>query len=193
MSRSQFYSIKLFILRHAWLNLWDKHMTTGRINQVTFLSERPRRCVREGNWIHPGSEELNTLCSNNYVPVHNKGGFDTSLEFVKFSIINEIEFCTSRRSESPRTRTQVSFVFARRFHDPATSNEAATPTNKRGSWQTPKLVPALRSTERKWELPNAAKLDLAAAVAPGGFYICFCLRMITQRITPNIRLFFRLH
>ena len=24
-----------FILRHAWLNLWDKHMTTGRINQVT--------------------------------------------------------------------------------------------------------------------------------------------------------------
>ena len=25
------------ILRHAWLNLWDKHMTTGRINQV--LSE----------------------------------------------------------------------------------------------------------------------------------------------------------
>ena len=39
MSRSQFHSIKLFILRHAWLNLWDKHMTTGRINQVTFLSE----------------------------------------------------------------------------------------------------------------------------------------------------------
>ena len=26
---------KLFILRHAWLNLWDKRMTTGRINQVT--------------------------------------------------------------------------------------------------------------------------------------------------------------
>lgn len=35
MSRSQFYSIKLFILRHAWLNLLDKHMTTGRINQIT--------------------------------------------------------------------------------------------------------------------------------------------------------------
>ena len=25
---------KQLILRHAWLNLWDKHMTTGRINQV---------------------------------------------------------------------------------------------------------------------------------------------------------------
>ena len=26
----------MLILRHAWLNLWDKHMTTGRINQVVF-------------------------------------------------------------------------------------------------------------------------------------------------------------
>ena len=25
----------MLILRHAWLNLWDKHMTTGRINQIT--------------------------------------------------------------------------------------------------------------------------------------------------------------
>ena len=39
MSHSQFHSTKLFILRHAWLNLWDKHMTTGRINQVTLLPE----------------------------------------------------------------------------------------------------------------------------------------------------------
>ena len=40
MSHSQFHCIP-FILRHAWLNLWDKHMTTGRINQITILS-RPR-------------------------------------------------------------------------------------------------------------------------------------------------------
>ena len=33
MSHSQFQST-IFILRHAWLNLWDKRMTTGRINQV---------------------------------------------------------------------------------------------------------------------------------------------------------------
>ena len=37
MSHSQFHSIDLFILRHAWLNLWDKHMTTGRINQVSYF------------------------------------------------------------------------------------------------------------------------------------------------------------
>ena len=40
MSHSQFHCIP-FILRHAWLNLWDKHMTTGRINQITIL-KRPR-------------------------------------------------------------------------------------------------------------------------------------------------------
>ncbi len=37
MSHSQFHSIESFILTHAWLNLWDKRMTTGRINQVTIV------------------------------------------------------------------------------------------------------------------------------------------------------------
>ena len=41
MSHSQFHSTNLFILRHAWLNLWDKHMTTGRINQVTTIQFLP--------------------------------------------------------------------------------------------------------------------------------------------------------
>ena len=36
MSHLQFHSIKLFILRLAWLSLFDEHMTTGRINQVAF-------------------------------------------------------------------------------------------------------------------------------------------------------------
>ena len=40
MSHSQFHSIESFILRHAWLSLWDKHMTTGRINQVTTARHR---------------------------------------------------------------------------------------------------------------------------------------------------------
>ena len=42
MSRSQFQS-KRFILRHAWLNLWDERMTTGRINQVAILNCSPDR------------------------------------------------------------------------------------------------------------------------------------------------------
>ena len=47
MSHSQFHSTKLFILRHAWLNLWDKRMTTGRINQVYILSFFDTRASRE--------------------------------------------------------------------------------------------------------------------------------------------------
>ena len=46
MSRMQIHRIKSFILRHAWLNLWDKHMTTGRINQVTFLEYPTTAAVR---------------------------------------------------------------------------------------------------------------------------------------------------
>ena len=38
MSHSQFHLYKQFILGHAWLNLLDKHMTTGRINQVTLVA-----------------------------------------------------------------------------------------------------------------------------------------------------------
>ena len=37
MSHSQFQS-KGFILRRAWLSLWDERMTTGRINQVAVLT-----------------------------------------------------------------------------------------------------------------------------------------------------------
>ena len=33
----------MLILRHAWLNLWDKHMTTGRINQVSRAKSIPWR------------------------------------------------------------------------------------------------------------------------------------------------------
>jgi hypothetical protein len=53
MSHSQFHRINWFILRHAWLNLWDKHMTTGRINQVSyyekevgfFCANHPQYCL----------------------------------------------------------------------------------------------------------------------------------------------------
>jgi hypothetical protein len=47
MSHSQFHSTNLFILGHAWLNLWDKHMTTGRINQVTTFPESARYSVSQ--------------------------------------------------------------------------------------------------------------------------------------------------
>ena len=56
MSRSQFQS-KRFILRHAWLNLWDERMTTGRINQVAIF---PRVC---GKRLQKTTVPLPTVCS----------------------------------------------------------------------------------------------------------------------------------
>ena len=55
MSHSQFHSTNLFILRHAWLNLWDKHMTTGRINQVTTCTTSGRSLLRPTRTHHPNS------------------------------------------------------------------------------------------------------------------------------------------
>ena len=55
----------LFILRHAWLNLWDKHMTTGRINQVTMRhetkSQRLEAFVTRPSNPHLGSQIQSTL------------------------------------------------------------------------------------------------------------------------------------
>ena len=35
-------------LTHAWLNLWDKHMTTGRINQVSEIQAPSTKCQELG-------------------------------------------------------------------------------------------------------------------------------------------------
>lgn len=42
---------KLLILRHAWLNLWDKHMATGRINQITILRTNVQGLVLQAVFI----------------------------------------------------------------------------------------------------------------------------------------------
>ena len=38
MSHSQFQT-SIFTLTHAWLNLWDERMTTGRINQIRIQTD----------------------------------------------------------------------------------------------------------------------------------------------------------
>ena len=40
------------ILRHAWLNLWDKHMTTGRINQVSTTPPSWHTCTNCHNTMY---------------------------------------------------------------------------------------------------------------------------------------------
>lgn len=46
MSHSQFQS-KGFILRRAWLSLWDERMTTGRINQVATINGKASPTKRQ--------------------------------------------------------------------------------------------------------------------------------------------------
>ena len=45
MSHSQFHRTRA-VLRHAWLNLWDKHMTTGRINQISIYRVSVRKRIQ---------------------------------------------------------------------------------------------------------------------------------------------------
>ena len=47
MSHSQFHSIKSFILRHAWLNLWDKRMLLAESTRL--LSRGHRLNLRSSN------------------------------------------------------------------------------------------------------------------------------------------------
>jgi hypothetical protein len=87
MSRSQFYSIKLFILRHAWLNLWDKHMTTGRINQVTICQPPLRndgRMPRGANELHRVQESD----SHNGTPFENGSSREWIVETLECHRVN---------------------------------------------------------------------------------------------------------
>ncbi len=71
MSHSQFHGIKLFILRHAWLNLWDKHMTTGRINQITIFITATRCAWEHAYKINLYANHTRTCAGNS---VMQRGG-----------------------------------------------------------------------------------------------------------------------
>ena len=74
MSHSQFHSSNWFILAHAWLNLWDKHMTTGRINQVTTIGYKKNFSLKEKNYF-PRSIFISSLVSqrfeSEYLSIHS--------------------------------------------------------------------------------------------------------------------------
>ena len=59
MSHSQFRRT-ILILTHAWLNLLDKHMTTGRINQITTFA----RQTLQTHKFTTNSNTLLTLCGS---------------------------------------------------------------------------------------------------------------------------------
>ena len=70
MSHSQFHRTRA-VLRHAWLNLWDKHMTTGRINQVAVRTGRGHEGASP-TW--PLQSIETALPTSVYLQVTHKGG-----------------------------------------------------------------------------------------------------------------------
>ena len=76
MSHSQFHSIKSFILRHAWLNLWDKRMLLAESTRLLSLSLRlPKKeqlqkraslCTFQ-MFYHPEKYKKTTVLFSNYV------------------------------------------------------------------------------------------------------------------------------
>ena len=109
-------------LRPAWLNLWDKHMTTGRINQIafSFLAERhhdkPGASVQTRNFpsfsirIHSQPNSLDFSSSQIRVPSlqqplkEARRRFNTTLSH--HSHINSMWFLwrTSRLNHHAKTR-----------------------------------------------------------------------------------------
>ena len=83
MSHSQFHSINLFILRHAWLNLWDKHMTTGRINQVTIPTLGPAKWPRNQSDGKPHCTKCAEFAIRVFSSPDNSELFSRKLDIVK--------------------------------------------------------------------------------------------------------------
>ena len=74
MSHSQFQS-EVFILRLAWLNLWDERMTTGRINQVAFSFPKGFISYIPGTiWV----KLLFSVSTNNYTTTNVKSYQDAA-------------------------------------------------------------------------------------------------------------------
>lgn len=68
MSHSQFHSTESFILRHAWLNLLDERMTTGRINQVATIGKTALHWNCTGHFRAPPSSGLHDFGQDMPVP-----------------------------------------------------------------------------------------------------------------------------
>ena len=134
MSRSQFHSIKLFILRHAWLNLWDKHMTTGRINQVTLFCTTIACKQKKGQ----GDTPPDPAFAHMQPDAHRKQGTTKPhtrhlcrskgrRAHVKIETLSTIrdEFSPSRAA---RTKRAATLWFFRHFSMPVPSYEASAGT-----------------------------------------------------------------
>ena len=75
MSHSQFYYLNLFKLTSAWLNFYNKHMTTGRINRFV-LYHKTWKPLQQSPC--PAASALKKLLVGNKTQHHPRGDAPTS-------------------------------------------------------------------------------------------------------------------
>ena len=132
MSHSQFHRTNLFILRHAWLNLWDKHMTTGRINQVTTFRSAFAAVVYSRATIRSLSR-LGVHLSHCQRPIVAQGCLCTSL-LESTSVITSFPIL-ARLSWDPLVQGQGSPTFFEDYQWPVTP-ERHTQSRRIPEWLT---------------------------------------------------------
>lgn len=111
MSHSQFHKYKLFILTHAWLSLWDKHMTTGRINQIHLSS------LSICWWNQQIVSEINFsfivfLSTNILIQKVTRLLYRLFLELILFSLLNIIDWFRYERDQSISSNNIFSHKYA---------------------------------------------------------------------------------
>ena len=100
MSHSQFHSTRSLILRHAWLNLWDERMTTGRINQIAILRvdfKNPHTCVRTLGVFYCTCSKNNVLrwliCDRTFFLLKKKSSYSFAHQICLYSTANKQAIC----------------------------------------------------------------------------------------------------
>ena len=81
--------MEMLILRHAWLNLWDKHMTTGRINQVSEIQAPSRNCWEPGKI---ANDEIHKLAHPNFRPNTKNSASDALPQFSSHGLSRALPF-----------------------------------------------------------------------------------------------------
>ena len=132
MSHLQFQS-KRFILRHAWLNLWDERITTGRINQVAILY-----CsVDRHNLEHylPITPVTGTV-----IPLLNKFRFTTTILLgIELSFIIHLPIWAYPGTAHSTTSTYVWHVHIQFYHVPYLDAQCCQQPFPRGIWHADTL------------------------------------------------------
>lgn len=141
MSHSQFHSIDLFILRHAWLNLWDKRMLLAESTRLlSLVTPTFSRWTKSGDR-HQDDRRTKPHSQWCWVARRSSGVFPRWIRVARPDDLNEL---TSATKYTWRTLSSHIFDFSQRTggshaSNPSTKTRHKTNTRHRcrtRSWST---------------------------------------------------------